>query len=78
MKSDLDKNCCRPFLVIRALLFANDRLSLQIYCNSDAKKFTMFNCYKFIVKHDYENILEPSKKTSQKTEVPTRTDITSN
>ena len=33
---------------------------------------------KFIVKHDYENIIEPSETTSRKTVVPPRTDIPSN
>ena len=33
---------------------------------------------KFIVKHDYDNITEPSEKTSQKTFVQTNTDIPSN
>ena len=33
---------------------------------------------KFIVKHDYDNITEPSKTTSRKTVVQARTDIPSN
>ena len=33
---------------------------------------------KFIVKHDYENIIEPSETTSRKSVVPPRTDISSN
>ena len=33
---------------------------------------------KFIVKHDYDNITEPSEKTSQKTVVQARTEIPSN
>ena len=33
---------------------------------------------KFIVKHDYDNIIEPSETTSQKTLVQTKTDIPSN
>ena len=33
---------------------------------------------KFIVKHDYDNIIEPSETTSQKTFVQTKTDIPSN
>ena len=33
---------------------------------------------KFIVKHNYENIIEPSETTSWKTVVPPRTDTPSN
>ena len=33
---------------------------------------------KFTVKYDYENMIEPSEITSQKTDVPTTTGITSN
>ena len=33
---------------------------------------------KFIVKHDYNNIIEPSETTSGKTVVQARTDISSN
>ena len=33
---------------------------------------------KFIVKHDYENIIEPSEAISRKTAAPPRTDIPSN
>ena len=33
---------------------------------------------KFTVKHDYKNIIEPSRTTGRKTGVPPKTDIPSN